>query len=251
MPALRILLLGGTSEASALARLLAGDARFAPTLSLAGRTRTPALPPIAHRIGGFGGPEGLADYLRVTDTDAIIDATHPFATRISANAAIAAQKTGVPLVRLTRPPWEPQQGDIWIPVDDMSRAAIALGPMPQRVLLTVGRQELAPFRAAPQHHYLIRSVDAPGMTELPARADVITARGPFAEADEIALMRERRIEVLVTKNSGAAATAAKLSAARRLGIPVVMIERPPEPVCGRTIIVHTPESARAWLARGV
>jgi precorrin-6A/cobalt-precorrin-6A reductase len=247
MRPLRILLLGGTSEASALARRLAGDDRFEATLSLAGRTRAPALPPIPQRIGGFGGVDGLVAYLVENATDVLIDATHPFAARMSANGVAASALSGVPLLRLTRPPWCSEEGDDWILVPDMASAPTALGERPRNVFLTVGRQELAPFRAAPQHAYLIRSVDAPEPSDLPPSATVITARGPFTMDDEIALLRERRIEIVVSKNSGADATIAKLRAARVLGVKVVMIERPPVAVAPLTDTVGDPADAMAWL----
>ncbi len=215
---LRVLILGGTTEASALARALAGDARFDATMSLAGRTRAPVLPPIPCRIGGFGGAAGLAAYLRAERIGALVDATHPFAQQMTRNACAAAGLTGIPLLRINRPEWQQQQGDCWISVPDMAAAAQALGPAPRRVLLTIGQQDLAPFAAAPWHSYVVRSVDAPAPASLPPGAAVITARGPFTEPGERALLAERKIEVLVTKNSGGSATAAKLAAARALGL---------------------------------
>ena len=223
---LRVLILGGTTEASALARSLAGDARFAATLSLAGRTRAPVLPPIPCRIGGFGGVTGLAAYLRVQRIDALIDGTHPFAARMSANACEAAALTGIPLLRINRPEWQAAPGDRWTQVANMAEAAQALGDIPRRVLLTIGQQDLAPFATAAWHDYVIRSVDAPRPDALPPRAEIITARGPFAEPEERELLTERKIDVLVTKNSGGSATAAKLAAARALGLEVVMVVRP-------------------------
>lgn len=242
---LRVLILGGTTEASMLARSLAGDARFHATLSLAGRTRAPVLPPIAYRIGGFGGVAGLAAYLRAGQIDALVDATHPFAARMSSNACGAALLTGVPLLRINRPEWQQTAGDRWTMVPDMAAAARALGEIPQRVLLTIGQQDLAPFVAAAWHYYIIRSVDAPAPEALPPNAVVITARGPFAEPDEYKLMVDRNITVLVTKNSGAGATAAKLAAARTLGLPVVMVIRPAVPVAAE---VADAGSALDWLA---
>jgi precorrin-6A/cobalt-precorrin-6A reductase len=245
---LRILLLGGSSEASALAAMLAGDARFAATLSLAGRTIAPRTGPLPTRVGGFGGADGLADWLRAEAVAALVNATHPFAARMSANAAAAARATGVPLLRLRRPPWEPQPGDDWREVADMAEAADALGQAPRRVLLTIGRNELAVFAArAPQHRYVIRSVDPPPAEALPPHATVLTARGPFALEDEIALLREHGIEMVMTKNSGGTATEAKLAAARLLGLPVVMVARPP-PEPG-VATVPDAASAFAWLAQ--
>ncbi len=235
---MRVLILGGTTEAMEIARTLAGDARFSPVLSMAGRTRAPALPPIPWRIGGFGGAAGLAACLR--QFDALIDATHPFAARISANAAEAAALAGVPRVTVLRPPWMPQPGDDWLCVPSMAHAAAALGPRTRRVFLTVGQNELAPF--GPPHAYLLRSVDPPA--DPPPNATVIAARGPFTEAADRALMAGHRTQVLVTKNSGGTAVAGKLAAARSLGLRVLMVDRPPPPT-GEL----TPDAAGAlaWL----
>jgi len=239
---LRLLILGGTTEASALARLLAAETRVAPVLSLAGRTRNPVLPPIPHRIGGFGGAEGLARYLAEQHIEALVDATHPFATRITPNAVAAAEAARVPLLRLERPGWVPGPGDDWQPASSMDAAAQALGAAPRRVFLTIGRQDLIPFRdRAAQHAYLIRSVDAPEAALLPPSAEVITARGPFAEEAERALLTKTGIDVLVTKNAGG--SDAKLAAARSLGLPVIMVERPPAAGGDR---VETAEAALAW-----
>ncbi len=246
MERLKLLILGGTTEASALARALVGDARFAPVLSLAGRTKAPIAPPIPYRIGGFGGVEGLVRYLRDEHIDALIDATHPFADRMSANAAEAARQARVPLLAICRPAWRAVAGDRWTPVASMDAAVAALGHEPRRVFLTIGQKELAPFRAAPQHAYVIRSVDAPEPESLPPKAEIITARGPFVEADEHRLLSEKRIEVIVTKNSGGSATEAKLAAARALHIPVVMVERPAR---ADAETVATAEDALAWLVR--
>lgn len=242
----RVLILGGSTEASALSRALAADMRFAPTLSLAGRTRSPVLPPVPCRVGGFGGVAGLAAWLRDNHTDLLVDATHPFAARISTHAVAAAAMAGVPLLAVRRPAWTPGPNDHWISLPDMAAAAHALGDTPRRVLLTVGQQELRPFAAAPWHHYTVRSVDPLPEGMLPG-AVRITGRGPFAVADEIALLRRHGIERLVTKNSGGSASAAKLAAARDLGVAVLMVARPALP--------HAPamaadtESALAWLRR--
>ena len=242
---LRVLILGGTTEASALARSLLGDRRYDATLSLAGRTRSPVLPAIGWRIGGFGGAAGLAEYLRARQVGALVDATHPFAAQMTRNACQAAALMGVPLLRINRPEWRQVPGDSWISVPDMAAAARALGPVPRRVLLTVGQQDLAPFVAAPWHDYVIRSVDAPAAASLPPRAIVLTARGPFSEPDEQALLVARKIAVLVTKNSGGSATAAKLAASRALGVQVVIVARPPVP---DVAWVADATGALAWLA---
>lgn len=225
---MRVLILGGTTEASALARKLAGDERFAPTLSLAGRTRNPVLPPIPSRVGGFGGVDGLAAWLRDGAVQALVDATHPFAARISANAVQAARLAGVDLLAIERPAWQPTPEDRWTELADMPAAVAALGSAPRRVFLAIGRNELAAFAGA-GHEFVVRSVDLPEPGSAPANASFIAARGPFALEDELALLRAERIDVVLCKNSGGSAAAAKLVAARMLGIPVLMIARPPVP----------------------
>jgi precorrin-6A/cobalt-precorrin-6A reductase len=242
---MRVLILGGTQEASTLAHALATDPRYAPVLSLAGRTRDPRLPPIPVRIGGFGGADGLAHALHAMRAEALIDATHPFAARISANAARAAALAEVPLLAIHRPEWRPGEADRWTMLPDLTAAAAALGEAPRRVFLTIGKQELAPFRAT-RHRYVVRSVEPPDPGLLPSDCTVIAARGPFAEADERRLLMEHGIEVIVTKNSGGTATRAKLDAARVLGIPVLMIQRPPPGSEAES--VETADDALRWLA---
>ncbi len=222
-----MLILGGSTEASALAAALAGRQDVAATLSLAGRVREPAPQPLPLRVGGFGGVEGLGTYLREEGIQVLVDATHPFAAAMSANARAAARMTGVPLLDAGRGGWMPEPGDRWTEVPTMAEAARALGVMPRRVFLTVGRLQLAAFVRAPQHHYLVRSIDPVGEGHGLADACFVTARGPFAVEDEAALMGEHGIDVLVTKNSGGTASFAKIAAARRLGLPVVLV-RPPE-----------------------
>ena len=221
----RILILGGTTEARDLASRLAKRTDLAVTLSLAGRTLDPAPQPVPVRSGGFGGAEGLAAYLATQAIDLLIDATHPFAKQISANARAASEAAGIPLLRLERLGWEEAEGDRWTHVPSIAEAVTALGEAPRRVFLTIGRQEAKTFDAAPQHHYLIRSVDP---VEPPLDApdvDYILARGPFSVEDEVALLRENRIDVIVSKNSGGEATYGKILAARLLGLPVVLVER--------------------------
>jgi precorrin-6A/cobalt-precorrin-6A reductase len=241
---MRILILGGTTEASALAKLIAKDKRFEPTLSLAGRTASPAASPIPCRIGGFGGWEGLAAWLKTEGIGALVDATHPFAARISANAVKAAAAAGVELVSLTRPPWTPESGDRLIFAPSPEAAAQALGAVPRTVFLATGRLELPAFAAAPQHSYIARVIDHPGDAPLPPRIAFIYDRGPFDTAAELGLFAERQVEIVVSKNSGGAATYGKIEAARRLGLPVVMIERPEKPA-GR--IVASAAEAMLWL----
>ncbi|HYP58109.1 MAG TPA: cobalt-precorrin-6A reductase [Beijerinckia sp.] len=223
---MRVLVLGGTSEASALARLLAERRDVETMLSLAGRTKAPALPPIPFRIGGFGGVDGLAAYLAAEAIDVLVDATHPFAEQMSRNAELAAERARIPLIVLTRPEWTPVAGDHWIEAGDMAEAACAIGDAPKRVLLTIGRLQLKAFEAAPQHFYLIRTIDAIDPPPALPRYCVMMGRGPFELAQEETLMREEKIDVLVTKNSGGTATFAKILAARQLGLPVIMVGRP-------------------------
>lgn len=241
---LRVLILGGTGEASALAHALEGDTRYDATLSLAGVTIRPVLPRIATRIGGYGGAGGLAAFLRDTTTDLVIDATHPFATQISRNAAAATTIAGIGLLRIARPEWQPAAGDRWIMVPDMTQAAAALGSAPRRVLLTIGRKDLAPFRNVPQHDYIVRSVDAPPADLLPPRCILVTERGPFTLDAELDLLSRHAVHVIVTKNSGGSATVAKLDAARMLGLAVVMVARP-DPVPAPHVLDW--QAALAWL----
>jgi precorrin-6A/cobalt-precorrin-6A reductase len=226
---MRLLILGGTTEASALARLLAADARFAPTLSYAGRTAKPSLQPIPCRVGGFGGAEGLARWLAHEKIAAVVDATHPFAARISANAVAACRALAIPLASIVRPAWQPKTGDRWTCVGSAAEAAEKLGLIPQRVFLTVGRLELAAFASARHHFYLARTIDPPGDVFLPPNIRFVLDRGPFDVETEAALLVRERIAVLVSKNSGGSAIYGKIEAARRLGLPVVMIDRPEKP----------------------
>ena len=222
----RALILGGTREARDLAWRVAQMPGLEGVLSLAGRTSAPLETGLPTRVGGFGGVEGLSRYLVENQFDCVLDATHPFAAQISANTRAACASLGVPLAMLVRAPWRPQEGDRWNVVADNDAAAAALGEAPKRVFLTIGRLGLAAFRHAPQHDYLIRSIERPDTSELPPHAEVILARGPFACAEEIALMRERGIEMVVSKNSGGPLTYAKIEAARALQIPVVMVAQP-------------------------
>ena len=224
-----ILILGGTTEARQLAERLKAMQRFRLELSLAGRTKTPVAQPVPVRVGGFGGAEGLAAYLKAQRVDLLLDATHPYAARMSANAAMASQLSGVPLLALRRPGWKRQEGDRWIEVDGVEAAVDALGEMPRRAFLALGRQELLPFEAAPQHAYLVRSVDPVEPPLVLPHVTYLTARGPFHEPDEVALLKSARIETIVSKNSGGSASYGKIAAARALGLPVVMIRRPALP----------------------
>ena len=180
------------------------------------------------RIGGFGGAEGLAEWLREEHVDALVDATHPFARTITANAARAAAVTGVPSLVLRRPGWHPGPRDRWHLVDSLGEAAESLPGLGRRVFLTTGRMELAAFAHLTGLHFVVRSVELPE-PPLPAHTEVLLARGPFTVEDESRLLDDHRIDVLVTKDSGGAATAAKLTAARELALPGVVVRRPPLP----------------------
>jgi precorrin-6A/cobalt-precorrin-6A reductase len=225
----RILILGGTTEARLLAGKLASRADLDITLSLAGRTAEPAAQPVPVRIGGFGGAEGLVRYLRENAVNLLIDATHPYAARISANALEAAQLAGAHAFALRRPPWEPVAGDRWRFVANAEEAVAELGRSPRRVFLALGRQEIAAFTAAPQHNYLVRSVDPVEPPLDVPNATYILARGPFAEVDERKLLLDHQIDTIVAKNSGGKATYGKIAAARALGIEVILFRRPAVP----------------------
>jgi precorrin-6A/cobalt-precorrin-6A reductase len=238
----RILLLGGTTEAGDLARALAGlgaDAVF----SYAGRTGAPVAQPLPTRVGGFGGVAGLAEYLRAEAITHVIDATHPFAAQMSRNAVAAAAQCERPLIALERPAWRAEPGDRWTHVADIPAAVEALPDRPARVFLAIGRQHLAPFALRPQHHYLLRLVDDPPALPLPD-ATAVVARGPFAVEGDLALLQSHRITHVVTKNAGGRGAEAKLIAARRLGVPVIVIDRPPLP---RRVVAGTVDQVLRWL----
>jgi precorrin-6A/cobalt-precorrin-6A reductase len=245
---LRILILGGTTEASNLARLLAGDRRFDPILSLAGRTATPASQPLPTRVGGFGGAEGLMRWLDEHAIAAVLDVTHPYAARISANAVLACRRLGLPLGSVVRPPWTEQPGDEWRSVASAEGAASVLEDMrqPQHVFLSLGRTELGAFATAPQHDYLGRTIEAAEDAVLPARIRFLRQRGPFDRAAEAKLLTAEKIDIIVSKNSGGAATYGKIDAAREAGLPVIMIRRPDKPQ-GEPL--GSPQEAIAWLKR--
>jgi precorrin-6A/cobalt-precorrin-6A reductase len=240
----RILILGGTTEARLLAERLAGRADLEVTLSLAGRTIAPVRQPVPVRSGGFGGAAGLADYLGREQIDVLIDATHPYASGISANGWAAAQSSGVRFVALRRPPWIAVAGDRWTEVENVRDGVRALGDEPRRVFVALGRNELAPLAEAPQHFYLIRSVDPVDPPLRLPQATYVTGRGPFAEPDEQMLMRAHGVEIVIAKNSGGGATYGKIAAARALGVAVIMLRRPPVPEAPS---VETVEEAVTWL----
>ena len=227
-----------------MAKLLAGDPRFEATLSFAGRTAAPRSQPIATRVGGFGGAEGLARYIEEQAIEAVIDATHPYAPRISANAVVACLRAGVALASLVRPTWKPEAGDSWETVPTAVAAALAIGKAPRCVFLSLGRQELHSFAAMAQHHYIARLIDPPQGVR-PHNLVLLQQRGPFDRDAELRLLKERKIDVIVSRNSGGSATYPKIEAARALRLPVIMITRPAKPA-GH--IVRSAEEAVAWLA---
>ncbi|MDX3615007.1 cobalt-precorrin-6A reductase [Streptomyces europaeiscabiei] len=243
---MHVLILGGTTEARRLAELLHGTPGLRLTSSLAGRVASPRLPPGEVRVGGFGGAEGLAAWLREHGVDALIDATHPFAGTMSFHAARAAASTHVPLLALRRPGWVPADGDDWHDVGSLEEAARLLPTLGRRVFLTTGRMGLAAFAALDDLWFLVRSVDPPEAPH-PARMEVLLDRGPFTLDGERELLRRHRVDVVVTKDSGGAATAPKLTAAREAGAPVVVVRRPPVPE-GVTVVT-APETAAHWVER--
>jgi precorrin-6A/cobalt-precorrin-6A reductase len=241
---LRVLILGGTTEANRLAATVANDPRIDAVLSYAGRTESPTPPPIPWRVGGFGGIDGLADYLRKEKIARVIDATHPFAAQMSAHAVGACAVAGVPLLALERPPWQRVSGDRWIEVDNLAAAAEALGAARRRVFLGIGRQHLKVFAAHPQHFYLVRLVDPPRAPLPLAGAEVIVARGPFDLAGDLIMLTAHRIEIVVARNAGGDAASAKIEAARDLGLPVMMVRRPFSPAREK---VETIAEVLRWL----
>jgi precorrin-6A/cobalt-precorrin-6A reductase len=241
----RVLLLGGTTEAAQMARALA-EAGVHAVYSYAGRTESPVAQPLPVRVGGFGGAKGLADFLTTGAFTHLIDATHPFAARISRNAVEACARAGTALIALERAPWLAEPGDRWTHVRDLDGAVAALGEAPRRVFLAIGRQTLDAFAGAAQHHYLLRLVDPPTDPLPLPKAEVVVARGPFTVDGDAALLKDHRIEVIVAKNAGGAGAVAKLVAARNLGLPVVLIDRPPVP---DRMVAHSVQAVMAWLGR--
>ena len=237
-------MLGGTTEASAMAQALYAGG-FDAVFSYAGRTRAPIAQPLPTRIGGFGGVAGLVAFIRAHAISHVIDATHPFAAQISHNAVAACAATGTPLIGLQRPAWVAAPQDRWIPVADTRAAVAALPDVPARVLLAIGKQTLDIFAAKPQHHYLLRLVDPPDSPPPLPDCSVVIDRGPFTELGDSALLRRHSISHIVAKNAGGAGAAAKLAAARALGLPVILIGRPALP--DRTVVAEVAEVLH-WLA---
>lgn len=221
------------------------DQGIAGVFSYAGRTGAPVTQPLPQRIGGFGGVAGLVDYLRHAGISHIVDATHPFAAQMSRHAVEAAAQTGLPLLALERDPWRPGPGDDWQAVPDMAGALAALPTEPSRIFLAIGRQNLELFAAKPQHHYLLRLVDAPGALPLP-QAWAVISRGPFTLEGDLDLLRRHQIRLIVAKNAGGSGARAKLEAAAKLGLRVILIDRPQVPARPR---VQEVEEVLAWLHR--
>ncbi|MBD2451757.1 cobalt-precorrin-6A reductase [Nostoc sp. FACHB-152] len=241
---MRVLILGGTGEAAALAARVATIPGIEAIASLAGRTREPSMPLGNVRIGGFGGVSGLVTYLRQMQIDILIDATHPFANQISFNAAAAAHEVGIPRLMLIRPPWEKIEGDRWMEVDSNTTAAAVLENQAKRVFLTVGRQELAVFAHLKDIWFLMRMIDPPGEDALVPPGVILCDRGPFALDNEKEILIQHNIDTIVSKNSGGDATYAKIIAARELGVQVVMVNRPAIPAGEK---VPDIDSVVAWL----
>jgi precorrin-6A/cobalt-precorrin-6A reductase len=238
----RVLILGGTGDATTLATQAAQIPGIEIINSLAGRTQNPVSPDGAVRIGGFGGADGLADYLHDRSIHLLIDATHPFAAQITWNASIAAAEVGIPFLMLNRPAWEKLPDDRWIEVPDHATAATVLPA--QRVFLTIGRQELSAFAHCSDHWFLMRMIDPPTGNLPPG--EILLARGPFDRVDEKNLLQQFKIGAIVSKNSGGDATYAKIIAAREMKIPVVMVQRPVMPVGEKVTQV---EEVLSWIRK--
>jgi precorrin-6A/cobalt-precorrin-6A reductase len=241
---MRVLILGGTGDASELAAKASTLPGVDVRVSLAGRTPQPLAIAGTVRIGGFGGAEGLTAYLRDEGIDLLIDATHPFASQISMNAAAAAAELGLSRLMLVRPAWQTVPGDQWIEVDNMAAAADALEGQAKRVFLTIGRQQLAPFARLHEIWFLMRLINQPESDAVVPQGLFLFAQGPFDLSSERQLLLQYEIDTIVTKNSGGSATYAKIQAARELGLKVVMVRRPaipPGPQVGDV------EGAFAWL----
>lgn len=241
---MRLLLLGGTGEAAEIAARLAGRPGIEVVTSLAGRTARPVRPPGGLRVGGFSAGGGLAGYLAAERIDAVLDATHPFAGRMKAAAAAACAERGVLHLAVWRPAWERRPDDRWTEVDSLPDAAAAVAGLGRRAFLAVGGGGVAPFAAVEDVWFLVRSIDPPG-PPLPPAHEVVLERGPFSEEAEVVLLREHRIDVVVSRNSGGPAAYGKIAAARRLGLPVLLVRRPPPP----PVSVGTVAEAVAWVER--
>jgi precorrin-6A/cobalt-precorrin-6A reductase len=240
----RLLILGGTGDAVALANQAINLSGLTVITSLAGRTSVPKQLVGEVRIGGFGGKAGLIDYLRAEQIDLLIDATHPFAAQISWNAAGAAKQVRIPWLMLIRPAWEKLPQDNWIEVDSFEVAVSMIPTDAQRIFLTIGRQQLAPFASLTDLWCLIRSIDPPDLNIQLPPGELLLDRGPFSLEQELRLLQDYRIDAIVSKNSGGDATYAKILAARELGLPIVMVQRSITP---QGEIVRDVAGAIQWL----
>ena len=242
----RLLILGGTADARQLADTLASRPGLSVITSLAGRTVEPRRPAGDLRIGGFGGAAGLADYLRRTQVDLVIDATHPYAAAISRHAVEACRSAAKPLLRFERGPWRPETGDRWIEVDSLSAAARVAPSLGRRAFLTIGIKELSAFAGIPDLWFLVRLVEMPAEPLPLLDHEIVLGRGPFAAAAERDLLRGRGIEFVIAKNSGGPATYGKIVAARELGLPVVLLRRPELPAAETACTI---EQVMEWTER--
>ena len=240
----RLLILGGTGDAVKLASLANGLPELSTITSLAGRTKAPKSLAGEVRIGGFGGEAGLVEYLQTAKIDLIVDATHPFAAQISKNAAGAATTLGIPRLMLIRPEWVRLPADDWIEVESIGMAVLAIPATAERIFLTIGRQQLDLFASLTDRWCLMRSIDPPDQRILLPPGELLLDRGPFSLEQELQLLRDYQIDAIVSKNSGGAATYSKIIAARELGVPVVMVQRPIVPTGD---IVSNVAGAIQWL----
>ena len=239
-----LLILGGTSESSSLAHLIS-KTEFNATISYAGRVERIRQQPIQKRIGGFGGVDGLTSYIISNCITHLIDATHPFAAKMSQNAILACQNTNIPFAALTRPQWQKQKTDNWYLVPDIKTAVAALDCNPKRVMLAIGRMHLAHFYKNPQHFYLLRLVDRPVKPLAFTNQVIEVSRGPFTTNEDKLLLSKYKIDLMVAKNAGGNATYAKIEAARQLKIKVIMIERP---VISDRLTFYNPEEVLQWIS---
>ncbi|MEP1766526.1 MAG: cobalt-precorrin-6A reductase [Sulfitobacter sp.] len=238
-----LLVLGGTTEATALCTTLSA-AGLTATVSFAGRVKRPLRQPLPQRVGGFGGIQGLVDYLHQHKITHVVDATHPFAAQMSTHAVAACAQARVPLIALSRAPWAAQAQDNWTQTPDIAGAVAALDRPAARVMLAVGRMHLAEFAPNPQHFYLLRLIDMPDAPLPFANTLIVQDRGPFSFDSDLALMREHRIDLVVSKNAGGTGAFAKIQAARALSLPVIMIDRPALPDRKQA---HSAQEVMAWL----
>jgi precorrin-6A/cobalt-precorrin-6A reductase len=225
----RLAIVGGTGDAVQLAARAIDLPGLEVITTLAGRTQSPQSVPGTVRIGGFGGEAGLVEYLQAAKIDLIIDATHPFAAQMSWHVAGAATQVGIPRLMLVRPAWTRLPEDIWIEVESVTAAVAAIPASAERIFVTIGRQQLAPFAMLTDRWCLMRSIDPPDPRIPLPPGKLLLDRGPFSLDSERNLLREYRIQAIVSKNSGGDATHAKIIAARELGLPVIMVQRPSLP----------------------